>query len=414
MKRSALRLAAGAVCLGATFIASPAAAIVGGGISPAEHDASVFLVYDYDGDLNGDWCSGTLLAPNLVATARHCVEETSESSYACGANGEPMGANGGGMVIGEREPIKVKVFAGNENHLIDQIPDARGAQILTDNSNTLCSHDIAIVVLDRAIDYVRQPLQLEPPERGEMVTAVGWGNPNPGVVMWQLGRTYLTNLPVIDVGATVADPSLEGIGIVPRTFYTGPAICFGDSGATAYNDQLSIIGVGVRTVAAPGGISTICSNPTARSQYMQLGPFADLIEEAHDVAGQDIWLEGEPTLASVAVGNACSADKFCSSDACVLDADGDSGVCATVCSADIECAGQICEDRGHAIGSVCVNALPEPAEAAEPAASSDAGGCSVSAPKDGSLGWLLIVSLLGFSLSGRRGYFLRARGRGMS
>ena len=55
-------------------------------------------------------CTGTLLAPALVLTARHCVTETSVDVM-CGADGAPLS---GGEVHGKHEPSDIYVFAGTE------------------------------------------------------------------------------------------------------------------------------------------------------------------------------------------------------------------------------------------------------------------------------------------------------------
>src|SRR5260221_14635552 len=69
--------------------ASTSLPTINGKASDNTQDAVVLILYDAGGG-NTYGCTGTLLAPNLVVTARHCVSQTAETGIACNADGTPI------------------------------------------------------------------------------------------------------------------------------------------------------------------------------------------------------------------------------------------------------------------------------------------------------------------------------------
>ena len=114
--------AAIAGCSSATPSAEPtqatASAVIKGKNSDTSQDAVILLIFlDQQTGLVGA-CTGTMLAPNLVLTARHCVADTDESA-ACDAEGEPIA---GGEVKGNHKPSQLYVFVGKPP---PKVPEAR-------------------------------------------------------------------------------------------------------------------------------------------------------------------------------------------------------------------------------------------------------------------------------------------------
>lgn len=364
-------------------IATRAQAVVDGALSGPEHDASVMVIFDYDPATPGAFflSSGVLVAPNLLLTARHNITDIAPSGYleigrySCGDDGEPIDdGTGGGYVVSSGNPYDIKVYVGNVLHdPVTEPPAARGVQIFDDENPTLCSHDIALVLLDREIENV-PPVQLRwntPPAVGELITLVAWGRIDGGDVPYQPRSHYLTGLPITVVGPE--QPGGPDTGAMARSFHTGPAGCYGDSGGGAFDTEGRLLGIetlilGTLNPTAPDP----CAVSTNATMYLQVPSFRHLIETTFTTVGQTPWLEGSPQPGSVALGEACSADHDCESGACGID-QGEEGTCTTECASDAECTpDQECR------GGLCRVPIPE---------LPNGGACALTAPRKTSLWW---------------------------
>lgn len=352
--------------------ANVAAPIIGGADSDASEDA-VVLIMHYDALQRGgstDGCTGVMLAPNLVLTARHCVSVT-DPSAACTADGTAVA---GGQVTADHDAKALYVFAGPKrpDFISGLAKAARGAEILTTGEKTICNGDLALIVLDRALEGAKMaPLRLDAPvAKGETVTAVGWGITD--VTTSPATRQKRAGIAITDVGPARA--------LGPAEFETGEGTCAGDSGGPAFSSETgAVLGVLSRGGNGTGGQGAEnCVD--GENVWSRAAGHRDTILAAYAKVGQEPWLEGEPNPLLGKRGDACTADDACQSSICA-------GVCTVACDDGTCPDGMRCgEDGGR---KVCREETRGD------------GGCAAS-PERPSFSWLLLAAAAALAARRRR------------
>ena len=268
--------------------------IVGGAASGGDQDAVVVLAR-FEGGARVGLCTATLLAPNLVVTARHCVSAT-DATAACGSDGNPVV---GAALHGDRAPETLAVFTSAAGLAPDTSTDgaakARGKKLVVDGATSICNHDLAFVVLDKAVAGPIAPIRLGPPSPSETLTAVGFGITEAGAL--PASRMKRSGLVLTGAGP-MAYPDDARYGVGDAEFLLGESACAGDSGSPTLAGSGAVVGVASRAgngkARDPSNAASTCLGATAHAVYAQLGANGALVMSAFAQAGAKAWLEGQP------------------------------------------------------------------------------------------------------------------------
>jgi secreted trypsin-like serine protease len=248
--------------------------IVGGKSDRAKDPAVVAI------DIGGEaLCTGSLIGPRLVLTARHCVSDTSEQ-VDCPASSP--------QIEGERAADSFTILVG------DDIKTARavaiGQRVITPDSDVLCDHDMALIELDRAVTGVT-PLTLGTMTGVKTVRGVGFGKRGDNA----------------DAGKKMTRSNVAVHSESAAEFTVGVLSCNGDSGGPALNSKGQVVGIVSR-----GGPN--CDGPDSENIYTRVDAFRALIEQTLGETGSGSTSKGAGTGGTTSTGAAqCGPGKRCPS-----------------------------------------------------------------------------------------------------
>jgi hypothetical protein len=183
-------------------------------------------------------CSGALVAPNLVLTARHCVSRAITSTPSCDARGR---SHNGAHLADDADPAKISVYIGKHVRVDRDAPRAHGLRTLHPTGQVLCDADVAFLVLDRPLVGASVlTMRLNAPvASGDLVMPVGFGG---GPAMTVGDRVPREPSSVLTIGPS-ANAS-TGAVLGPREFEVDRATCRGDSGGPAIDARTGeVVGV---------------------------------------------------------------------------------------------------------------------------------------------------------------------------
>lgn len=240
------------------------------GASVDSHDDAVVALEMDMPDGSKELCSGALIAANVVVTARHCVTPTLTKKVVCSEHGTSENGNHFGD---DAAPSSINVFRGARANL-DAVPDAKGKAVVHDDAKIVCDHDVAFVVLDRALTNVT-PYVIRTGggvDANEHVNLVGYGKND---VAAPLGtRLHKLDVPVLAIGAGT---SASKTALGAHEFELGAGSCGGDSGGPAFSAETgAIIGVVSR-----GGS---CTDDFGHV-FVETRGTSDLLDHAFQLAG---------------------------------------------------------------------------------------------------------------------------------
>ena len=337
--------------------------ILGGYVD--DTDKAVVGLVSYQGRGYGT-CSGTLITPNIVLTAQHCIAPV-------------VNEVNGGVVCGYTEfgspydpgslyaTTKTDIEDGNDGFYAV-------SEVIVPPDVGLCGHDIAILILQdfipelEAIPYPPRvdeavntdPFGLSP--QGETYSAAGYGQEGDG---WGSGpsgiRRRRDNLTAVCEGNACGQPD----SLYVQEWLGDEGVCSGDSGGPALDAQNRVIGVVSR--GAPG-----CESPV----YTSVFGWRDWIMSVVKTKSQDSgfvvpeWADGGSSDPSTSwpVGGPCNDNNGCYSGICI------DGYCSRMCTEEAPCpdgyacspddgycvlppVGTPCEDDTSCEGGVCVDGM---------------------------------------------------------
>ena len=244
--------------------------IVGGEVDES-HTASMVFVFEI-GDKGVSLCSGTLIAPNVLLTAQHCVTVDPPSQVRCGHT----------SFNGPRAPKNFKYVSTDTDIRSDtglssspEYSVGIDEVVVPEGKRDGCGDDIAMLILSEPVPSSQaEPLEPRIDEHlseGGTFTAVGHGRDGDKDDTAGVRRSRGMRTVEFRCGGDYCKPTVDGnrVAAGKGEFVASVGICHGDSGGGALHDG-RVWGVGVRSMG--GGA---CGQPI----YTALVPWRDWIVE---------------------------------------------------------------------------------------------------------------------------------------
>jgi len=313
---SALAACGGASESPSELLGQQASAVQGGTSDTKKaHNFAVGIFSRY-----GAVCSGTLIAPNLVLTARHCVVPPDGS--------EAVTCND---VFPTRNVDPANLYITTSPSMRRAETRYRAAKITTPEERGFCGNDIALVTLEENIPEseatpVTPAVQFSMTDREKIsgkITALGYGITSPNANDSGIRRIREG----IDIICVPGDDSYDCKGGYERMldsdkeFITEGYVCSGDSGGGAF-DQATF------DEGAPYVLGALSRGPQTEDRclaaiYSRTDMHADMIIEAGRKAAaaggyeEPAWLspEVDPASAEPDLGTTCEDDTCTATDA---------------------------------------------------------------------------------------------------
>jgi len=276
-------------------------------------------------------CTGTLITPNIVMTAQHCVAPVD--------NEVQGGVVCGHTTFGTAYDVD-QLFLTTDTQLSqDDNAYYAVAEVIIPPGDGLCGRDIAILVLEESLPAaeatpfpprVDSPVVADPTgltAEPEIYSAVGYGNTSDG---WGWGgggggsgeRRRLDDLTATCLGLGCG----QGDSLYETEWLGDTGVCQGDSGGPALDAQSRVIGVVSRG-------SQGCEDPVYTSVFGWRDWIMGVVIDRSEATGVEVpaWATGGATNTSWPVGEICRDDAECFSGIC------HEGLCTRDCDDEAPC-----------------------------------------------------------------------------
>jgi hypothetical protein len=262
-------------------------------------------------------CTATLVAPNLVVTARHCVAQTTDGPFSCTTAGDlVMTGTGAGQIGADDPPSSLSFFTNAQvvaGTVFSGAPAAVGAHTISTNTPTSCRDDLAFVVLKEAIvgvSIARVRIDSRT-SMGEVVSVWGYGLTSQ--VKDPLAQRVRRNAQIVGVGPDVPVSTTQAAPV--RAVRLGPddITCAGDSGGPVTSAATGAIIAIASLGNEPNRNSPTCTNyGSPDTTGPRLAAYVGLAQSAFAAAGASPVRESSPlgdaSLEAASMDDASSDD----------------------------------------------------------------------------------------------------------